>query len=345
MNIRETIEQALSSAGLGSNATTSKVREVIDRALSSAGLGAGTAPAGRTTAKHKGGAREPSPALPGRFEWLRHSGANGTRRYRLYVPDGHEGVSPRPLVVMLHGCKQNPDDFARGTRMNALAQQRGFLVAYPEQTSKANGSNCWNWFEPGHQGEGGEPGVIAGIVADIQRQHAVDPKRVFVAGLSAGAAMAVIAAQNHPGVFAAVAAHSGLPLGAAASVPDAFAAMQGRGAAAPRALSSAVRTLVIHGTADTTVAPSNGDRIVEQALAAFKRQGVELSVLAPFTTRQAGQQVAGTRFIDAAGEVQVEQWIVPGGAHAWFGGSPEGSFTQASGPDASGEIVRFFLGS
>jgi len=250
-----------------------------------------------------------------------------------------------PLVVMLHGCQQNPDDFARGTRMNALAEQHGFLVAYPEQTSKSNGSNCWNWFEPGHQGEGGEPGVIAGIVADIQKAHEVDARQVFVAGLSAGAAMAVIAAQSHPEVFAAVAAHSGLPLGAASSVPDAFAAMQGRGAAKPRALASAVRTLVIHGTADATVAPANGDLIVEQALAAFERQGVELKALAPFTTRKDGQPVGGTRFIDSTGEVQVEQWIVPGGSHAWFGGSSEGSYTQPSGPDASTEIVRFFLGS
>ena len=267
--------------------------------------------------------------------------AKGARDYLLYVPHGPQGQA-RPLIVMLHGCQQDPGDFAVGTQMNMLAERHGFLVAYPRQTSRANGANCWNWYEPGEQArDGQEPSLIAGIVDAIGQDYAVDPARVFVAGLSAGAAMAVSLGQAYPEVFAGVAAHSGLPHGAAHDVQSAFAAMQGKapvdGRSATARASQPVRTLVLHGDADRTVDPVNGAAITRQAVAAFKRAKV------PVVLSATNESDGARDFVDTEGRVMVRERIVPGGAHAWFGGHAEGSFTQPDGPDASAEIVQFFL--
>ncbi len=268
----------------------------------------------------------------------------GKRAYRLYVP-AQAGTAPMPLLVMLHGCKQNPDDFAAGTRMNLLAEQHGFLVAYPEQSTNANGSNCWNWFQQKDQQRGdGEPSILAAIVHEVIAAHDVDKSRVFVAGLSAGAAMAVILGATYPELFTAVGAHSGLPYGAAKDVGSAFSAMRGaaRPAAAPTA--TPLPTVVFHGDRDHTVAAANGSAIVAQAAAAGAAGNKGLT-----ETTSTGGGDAGTRaftktaHVDSDGRPQVEHWVVHGGAHAWFGGSRSGSYTDAMGPDASAEMLRFFL--
>ncbi|MEO5695572.1 MAG: PHB depolymerase family esterase [Burkholderiaceae bacterium] len=286
----------------------------------------------------------------GRFTSHTHAIGSASRAYKLYVPASY-GEQPMPLILMLHGCKQNPDDFAAGTRMNELAEEHGFLVAYPAQTARDNGANCWNWFNRSEQTrDGEEPSLLAGIVEQIAASHRVDATRVYVAGLSAGASMAVILGVTHPEVFTAVGAHSGLPLGAAHDVPSAFAAMQGMRAGLPGQTPAtpvnrrAVPTIVFHGDADTTVTASNGGDIVAQAVDAFGNgSGTTLMKHVLPKTADAGRASTTTRYVDAAGQARVERWDVHGGSHAWFGGSSAGSYTDATGPDASAEMVRFFL--
>ncbi|MEO8859271.1 MAG: PHB depolymerase family esterase [Burkholderiaceae bacterium] len=341
--ILETIHRALDSAGLGQQAGNSgNVRDVIDRALKGAGLDRWSAPSqGSTDASCVTFDASEGQA----FRDLLHSSEHGTRQYKLFVPSSYDG-SPRPLIVMLHGCKQNPEDFAAGTQMNLLAQTHGILVAYPAQTPRANGGNCWNWFESSQQVRGGsEPSLIAGIVSDIGRDYALDQRKTFVAGLSAGAAMAVILGHTYPEVFSAVAAHSGLPIGAAHDVASAFAAMHGQVAASPFGIGARAptRTIVFHGDADATVAPGNGHAITAQAIAAFKRHGTSLRRVERRDASAGTRPSTCTEYVDDLGLVQVEECVVRGGGHAWFGGNPKGSYTDPTGPDASREMVRFFL--
>jgi poly(hydroxyalkanoate) depolymerase family esterase len=368
-NITDTIDRALRSAGLDPDAgPMGDASQVIRRALQSAGLSRPDGDADATAmpfatpgTQHTppGAARPIFRRAPGagvvdpRFTTHSHAEGATARSYKLYVPASHAGA-PAPLIVMLHGCKQDPDDFAAGTRMNLLAEQHGFLVAYPAQSVKANGSNCWNWFHAAEQRRGGsEASLIAGIAGAVARDNNVDGRRVYVAGLSAGAAMAVILGAAYPDVFAGVAAHSGLPLGAAHDVPSAFAAMQGRAATpAPRrsrpasdGVSRPVRTIVFHGDADATVVPANGHAIVRGALDAFPSRDIELTPQLERGVAPGGRAWSATRYVDTAGRSQVESWLVHGAPHAWSGGSASGSYTDASGPDASAQIVRFFLGS
>jgi poly(hydroxyalkanoate) depolymerase family esterase len=233
---------------------------------------------------------------------------------------------------MLHGCKQNPSDFAVGTRMNALAEAHGMLVAYPAQTQSANPSACWNWFDPGHQHSGlGEPAVIAGLTEEIMESHDIDRGKVFVAGLSAGGAMAVVMGETYPEVFSGVGVHSGLPYKSANDVISAFAAM--RGDSASRQAVPKLRTIVFHGDADGTVAPSNGANIVGGA--AFSTAEAE-RVSGQYTRRVAR---------NSHGLPVYEHWTVHGAGHAWSGGNPAGSYADARGPNASAEMLRFFLES
>lgn len=267
----------------------------------------------------------------------------GSRPYKLYIPSTHRG-EPAPLVVMLHGCTQSPDDFAAGTRMNALAEEHGLLVLYPAQLSSANAQKCWNWFSPGDQRrDQGEPSLIAGMTRQVMREHAVDPRRVYVAGLSAGGAAAAIMGQAYPDLYAAVGVHSGLACGAARDLPSAFAAMRQGAAGAPLRSGDAQRvvpTIVFHADRDTTVHPRNGDQVITQSGAA--------AVSGLRTEIQRGQVVGGhaySRTVQAnvAGQAVLEQWLIHGGGHAWAGGSPAGSYTDPRGPDASREMLRFFL--
>jgi poly(hydroxyalkanoate) depolymerase family esterase len=282
--------------------------------------------------------REPSPVPDGaRFEERTYANAAGSRTYKLFVPSGYVGQAV-PLLVMLHGCKQSPDDFATGTRMNELAEEQTFLVAYPAQSTSANASKCWNWFKARDQERGqGEPSLVAGITRQIMSDFRVKPAWVSIAGLSAGGAAAAIMGAAYPDLFEAVGVHSGLACGAATDMPSAFAAMRA-GARPDLPRRSAVRTIVFHGDRDLTVNSVNGDRVIAQS---NSTANLQISVCQ-------GQSAGGARYsrtvhTNASGAEVLEQWVVHGLGHAWSGGSPDGSYTDARGPDASREMVRFFF--
>ena len=286
-----------------------------------------------------GGGQKPeatNPQAASQFVAGSYSTTASARDYKLFIPAG-AGDTPLPLVVMLHGCTQGPDDFAAGTAMNELAQAQHMYVLYPAQSPQANPQRCWNWFKHSHQQRGrGEPALLAGMTRQVMAQHSVDPSRVYVAGLSAGGAMAAILGDTHPDLYAAVGVHSGLAAGAASDLPSALQAMQGNGAR-PKASARHVPTIVFHGDADATVHPRNG----EQVAAASSVDGGKADV----QPHQPAGKRRSTRSVhrDAGGKVLAEHWLVHGAAHAWSGGDTRGSYTDANGPDASAEMLRFFL--
>lgn len=313
------------------------------------------------------GFASPAEALSDGAKFISGSFASqaGSRDYKLYIPSGYHGQA-LPLVVMLHGCTQNPDDFAAGTGMNALAETQPCLVLYPAQPASANHTKCWNWFKPSdQQRERGEPAIIAGMTRQVIDEYQLDEKRVYVAGLSAGGAMATTLAMTYPELYAAVGVHSGLPHGAAQDLPSALAAMQGGSSplaslnqrAEFRAASSTTRNIpaiIFHGDRDTTVHPSNGERVAAQYLPSASpgnaartaphnapRSGID-------TQSKRGQVPSGhaytcTTHQDADGQAILEQWSIHGAGHAWAGGAYRGTYTDPKGPDASKEMLRFFL--
>ena len=323
-------------------ATTKNAPTIIDVVAPTHGRDAWTTPGGeadraagidgKITALHPGRAR---------FEDLAFANGAGSRRYRLYVPARYSG-QPLPLVVMLHGCTQSAEDFAAGTRMNELAElaeEQGFLVAYPQQSEQANASRCWNWFNGSEQRrDQGEPSLIAGITQQVIRDFAVDGTRVYVAGLSAGGAVAVTMGAAYPDLYAAVGVHSGLPCGAASNLPTAFAAMRQGPAASAHLKPTTVPTIVFHGDADSTVNPVNAEQIIDQVMPAAGLQSTTLR-----GTSAGGVNYIRTIRTDASRRPVVERWLLQGAGHAWSGGSAAGSYTDSRGPDASREMVRFFL--
>jgi poly(hydroxyalkanoate) depolymerase family esterase len=374
--INATIQRALASAGLDTTAgPMHDVTETIRRALAAGGLAesapsvdgdnvidvaARIVPTGEVSPsawEHQPSINE-VPQRPGSFETHQFSNDAGSRAYKVYVPAGASDA-PRPMMVMLHGCTQSADDFAAGTQMNRLADEHGFMVVYPEQASHANASKCWNWFKPQDQARGaGEPSLIAGIVREVAQRHDADPRRIYVAGLSAGAAMAVVLGETYPEVFAGVGAHSGLPYGSAHDIPSAMAAMKGGRSGMPglknipgaagtpsRKAVQAVPLIVFHGDRDHTVQQTNGVHIVQQARDAHGAQagGADLHVSTLSGVSSGGRRFSRTVYTDTEGQARIESWTLHGAGHAWSGGHASGSYTDGIGPDASAEMVRFFM--
>lgn len=288
--------------------------------------------------------------LPEGAAWLarRFEVEAGARDYRLYVPATLDGP-PRGLVLMLHGCTQNPEDFALGTGMNAMAEQERFIVAYPEQPQAQNANRCWNWFRPDDQRRGGgEPAILAGLAQALAAEHAVPHGRIFVAGLSAGGAMAAVLGEAYPDLFAAVGIHSGVACGSARDARSALAAMRGLVAAGGPSGVDGPRTIIFQGDADTTVHPSNATRLVvravgEGASGAWDTRAVGGRTVTRSVTRGTAPD-SGEGDGDSAGTGrEVELWMIEGAGHAWAGGNPAATYAEAEGPDASAEMVRFFL--
>jgi len=311
----------------------------------------------------------PAPVAPesrtgtGEFITGTHTHASLTRNYKLFVPPGHAGRQ-LPLVVMLHGCTQNPDDFAAGTGMNQRAREQGFFVLYPEQSQDANPSRCWNWFKHNHQKRGsGEPALLASMTQAIMKQHDIDARRVFIAGLSAGGAMAAVVAAAYPEIFAAVGVHSGLPNGAASNVAEALMVMKsgeggivmpGKGRRPGTAPKVALRpekpvpTIVFHGDQDTTVHPRNGEQVIAAVLGSAASAGNSATAPARGPQVEKGVSAKGRHYTRSThraekGHVLTEHWLVHGAGHAWSGGLAAGSYTDARGPDATLEMLRFFF--
>ena len=275
-----------------------------------------------------------------RFIERTYSSPAGSRTYRLFIPSRYR-EQPLPLVVMLHGCTQSPDDFAAGTRMNFLAEEQNCFVVYPAQPSQANQAKCWNWFRAADQQRGrGEPSLIAGITRQIMDDYSVDRKRVYVGGLSAGAAAAAIMGATYNDLYAAIGIHSGLACGVATDLPSALVAMR-QGGSGHKVVSGdrpPVPTIVFHGDRDTTVHPNNGGQILEQSLRTMSTQKKVHRGQVP-----GGHAYTRTILSDASGRGMLEHWNIHGAGHAWSGGSPAGSYTDPRGPDATREMLRFFL--
>jgi poly(hydroxyalkanoate) depolymerase family esterase len=305
-----------------------------------------------------GGTRvnEASPAAPttqhrarrrtGNVQTLSFASPIGAMSYRLYVPDALPGEAP-PLLLMLHGCTQNPDDFARGTRMDALAGAKGYLVVYPAQTKSRNLNKCWNWFDPSnHALVVGEAAALAALTEAVAAAHGVDPRRIFVAGLSAGGAMAVNLGVLYPQLFAAVGVHSGLPFGSARDIPSAFVAMQRGGAsrAGEQDSKSVVPTIAFYGDADRTVNPANGRAIVNAVRLAAGDVAANGITDAATDREEVGVVESAIRsvYYRKDGRILAEEWRIPDGGHAWYGGDKRGSFTQPDATDASAHMLAFF---
>jgi poly(hydroxyalkanoate) depolymerase family esterase len=274
-------------------------------------------------------------ARPGSFTAGSYTNAAGTRGYKLYVPGSYTGM-PAPLLVMLHGCSQDPDDFAAGTRMNSIAEEFGCLVIYPAQSPQANVSRCWNWFSAIDQRrDQGEPSIIAGITREVMGRYAINPARVYVAGLSAGGAMATIMGTLYPELYAAVGVHSGLPFASAHDLASAFAAMKGEFQRRHKP-GQAIPIIVFHGDRDTTVHPAAGEELIAHVRHVSQEIAIEPG--------QVPDGYAYTRTLHqrADGRVHAEHWVIHGAGHAWSGGDTRGSFTDHRGPNASREMMRFF---
>lgn len=289
----------------------------------------------------------------------------GSRDYKLWLATGYQKEKPVPLVLMLHGCMQKAEDLAALAGMNDLADENNFLVAYPQQVATANPLGCWNWFDPKHQSrDAGEPALIAAVVQDIRSAYSIDGKRIYVVGISAGGAMAVVMAATYPELFAGLGVMAGVEYKAGTTVegglasmksggPDpnqqgllAFQAMQqGLGAAKKR-----MPVIAFHGTKDPYLNPLNTDQLIAQWAQTNDylddgKDNDSVSIQSPLETKGAvpnGYSYTRSQYKDGNGRLLMEKWIVEGLGHAWSGSPIANQFADAKGPKASAETWRFF---
>jgi poly(hydroxyalkanoate) depolymerase family esterase len=299
--------------------------------------------------------------LAARFKDARATGLFGyvSRRglaYRLYLPTGSARRDSLPLVVMLHGCRQNPLSFANGTRMNALAEKYRCAVLYPEQNKQSNPLCCWNWFRSSELTGHGEAALLAGLIVRVTERRPIDRRRVYVVGMSAGGAMACLLAIRYSRLFAACAIHSGVVYGAASSAMQALGVM--RSGPSPSSMEHAwqlvreasesaivVPTLVIHGDGDMTVNPVNADRIIEQLRARAALIEPDSGGLSESDERRidSGDRAYRQRDYTLQGRLVFRQILIEGLGHAWSGGDARHEFNDAPRPDASRLILDYLM--
>src|SRR6202050_2093832 len=291
--------------------------------------------------------------------------ARGSRNFKLWMPGTLEKGHAWPLVMLLHGCTHDAEDMAEISGMNEVAEAKRFLVVYPEQSRLANLMKCWNWFHPKHQTrDAGEPSILAAVVLQVCSTHNVDPDRVYVAGVSAGGAMAPILAATYPDLFAALAVFAGAEFKAATNVSEGFSAMK-RGGPDPvqqgqlafEAMRSGLAhkkrrrmpVIVFHGTEDTTVNPVNADQVVAQwsetnACLATQSPNIEFALSEKVVSGEVPENYAYRKYIytDQAGRLLMEKWLVQGLGHTWSGSPKASKYGDPKGPNASAEIWRFF---
>ena len=299
------------------------------------------------------------------WQQYKYTNTDGSRPYFVYTPERYRPGTKVPLLVMLHGCTQTAQDFATGTAMNELAEHYGFIVLYPQQTRIHNLGCCWNWYSPHHQVRGrGEPASIAGIIHTLVSTTdlwTIDPQRIYVAGISAGGAMAIILGATYPDLIAAIGVHSGVEYQAAKGLISGWQATRQGGPdpvhqgelayAAMGEFSRVVPAIVFHGTDDKATVPMNGDLVVQQWMQTnhLASGGAYVARLDEPTRATPGQTSGGYAYLvsswDLPGEDDEVQayWKVGGMGHAWSGGNPGGSYADPLGPNASLAMYQFFM--
>lgn len=311
-----------------------------------------TLPLPRTARKPSIGRRG---ARSGRWVHGRYAGPAGARAYDVYLPVGLRRRTRVPLVVLLHGCNQTATEFAHSTRFTTTADRNGFVVAVPHQESRHHPQRCWRWYESAHQHRTtGEPAVLAGVTAQVlaeDERWRIDPRRVYVTGLSAGGAMALTMAATHPDLYAAVGVHSAPAYRSASRATQAASAMAGRAHAplpVPGAGVAMAPTIVVQGTADTVVRAPNGDQVVDQWLA-YRAAATDLSDPAGIgrTRTTAGHTRDGrgyttVRWYTKRGRKVLEHWLIQGLGHAWSGGRDGCRYSDPAGPRAATLMWQFF---
>ncbi|MFS0785073.1 PHB depolymerase family esterase [Shouchella sp. 1P09AA] len=288
------------------------------------------------------------------------SGSYGGKRYQLYTPESVSATENAPLVVMLHGCTQDANQFAAGTQMNGVADREGFYVLYPEQSAAADMQKCWKWFEAAHQARGrGEPATLAGLVQQVMNQKQVETEEVYVTGLSAGGAMAGIMGATYPDIFSGIGVASGLEYKAGTTQLEGVMAMSNggpdparQGQLAFQAMGThakVVPTIVFHGTADYTVNVINGNQVLSQWAKTNDLVLGGRGLITDQADEKMNEQVPGGRSYSEefyrhseTNELVLKKVLVNGMGHAWSGGSTAGSYTDPSGPNASEMMWDFF---
>lgn len=305
----------------------------------------------------------PIVANAGKWESASVTNAAGSREYKLWVPSGYDKGKRLPLLMMLHGCMQTPEGLAAISGMNELADRQTFLVVYPEQTAGANPLKCWNWFDPAHQmRESGEPSLLAAITTQVSASHKADSNRTYVAGISAGGAMAIVMGVTYPDLFAAIGVSAGLEFKAAVTVEGGLTAMKqggpdpaAQGLLAFRAMGDKAHArrrmpvIIFQGDADPFVNPANAEQVIQQwaTTNAYLSNKKPASDVTTQPVAMEGSVTGGhafTRFVykDRTGRNLMEKWIVKGMGHAWSGSPAAGPFADPKGPNASAELWRFF---
>ncbi|HMJ34295.1 MAG TPA: PHB depolymerase family esterase [Baekduia sp.] len=285
-----------------------------------------------------------------------YTGSAGALDYQAYVPSTYKAGTAVPLVVALHGCTETADVFRQLTRWDALAEAKGFIVVFPQQSHSGNNLECWNFFQQAHMArDQGEPALIAGITQWVQQHYTVDPHRIYVNGLSAGGAMASVMAATYPDLYAAAGIGSGCEYAATAACAgyksaDPVAA----GQQAYQAMGSHARpmpVILFEGDQDTTVPPVNAQQLVQQwqvtddyADGGGKDGSVPVQPTAvTHGTSSGGQGYTVTTYSDRDEGELMQSWLVAGMGHAWSGGCGCQQYSDPAGPDETAAMYTFFM--